>query len=135
MSRADENQDVLLIEGEVPHAAEQPSEEMRRCFDEVATVLRKYDIGITLCLANDRESVLLYRLPEWCAVALNNGDPEINPDRLWQVDDLEQLLSRTYRLTSALRQVHERMYDKSMQLETFVKDLGRHLLDPNRKSH
>ncbi len=135
MSQVDENQNVLLSEGEVSHTAEQPSEEMQRCFDEVATVLRKYDIGVTLCLANDQESVLLYRLPEWCAVALNDGEPEINPDRLWQTDDLEQLLFRTYRLTSALRQVHERMHDESAQLETFVKDLGRHLLDPNRKSH
>jgi hypothetical protein len=99
------------------------------------TVLGKYDIGVTLCLANDRESVLLYRLPDWCAVVLNDGEPEVNPDRLWQTDDLEQLMFRTYRLTSALRQVHERMHDESAQLETFVKDLGRHLLDPNRKSH
>ena len=134
MSSVDENQDVLS-EGEVLRTAEQPSEEMRRCLDEVATVLGKYDIGVTICLANDRESVLLYRLPDWCAVVLNDGEPELNPERLWQADDLEQLLFRTYRLSSALRQVHERMYDESAQLETFVKDLGRHLLDPNRKSH
>lgn len=134
MSSVDENQDVLS-EGEVLRTAEQPSEEMRRCLDEVATVLGKYDIGVTICLANDRESVLLYRLPNWCAVVLNDGEPELNPERLWQADDLEQLLFRTYRLSSALRQVHERMYDESAQLETFVKDLGRHLLDPNRKSH
>ncbi|HRD48130.1 MAG: hypothetical protein JNK95_07430 [Candidatus Competibacter sp.] len=134
MSSVDENQDVLS-EGEVLRTAEQPSEEMRRCLDEVATVLGKYDIGVTICLANDRESVLLYRLPDWCAVVLNDGEPELNPERLWQTDDLEQLLFRTYRLSSALRQVHERMYDESAQLETFVKDLGRHLLDPNRKSH
>ena len=134
MSRVDENQDVSS-ENEIPPAAEQPSEEMRRCLDEMATVLNKYDIGVTLCLANDRESVLLYRLPGWCAVVLNDGEPEVNPERLWQTDDLEQLMFRTYRLTSALRQVHERMHDESSQLETFVKDLGRHLLDPNRKSH
>lgn len=134
MSRVDENQDVSS-ENEIPPATEQPSEEMRRCLDEMATVLNKYDIGVTLCLANDRESVLLYRLPDWCAVVLNDGEPEVNPERLWQTDDLEQLMFRTYRLTSALRQVHERMHDESSQLETFVKDLGRHLLDPNRKSH
>lgn len=135
MSRVDKNQDILFSEGEVLHAAEQPSKEMQCCLDELAEVLRKYDIGVTLCLANDRESVLLYRLPEWCAVVLNNGNPEINPERLWQVDNLEQLLSRTYRLSSALRQIHERTCDKSAQLETFVRDLGRHLLDPDRKSH
>jgi hypothetical protein len=134
MSSVDEKQEVLSA-GEVPRPVEQPGEEMRRCLDEVADVLGKYDIGVTLCLANDRESVLLYRLPDWCAVVLNDGEPEVNPDRLWQTDDLEQLMFRTYRLTSALRQVHERMHDESAQLETFVKDLGRHLLDPNRKSH
>lgn len=134
MSSVDEKQDVLNA-GEIPHTAEQPGEEMRRCLDEVATVLGKYDIGVTICLANDRESVLLYRLPDWCAVVLNDGEPELNSERLWQTDDLEQLLFRTYRLSSALRQVHERMYDELAQLETFVKDLGRHLLDPNRKSH
>jgi hypothetical protein len=134
MRRVDEIQD-LSSENEVPPTAVQPSEEMRRCLDEVATVLRKYDIGVTLCLANDRESVLLYRLPEWCAVLLNDGEPEVNPEQLWQTDNLEQLLFRTYRLTSALRQVHERMHDESSQLESFVKDLSQHLLDPNRKSH
>ncbi|CDH44484.1 MAG: hypothetical protein IPL59_15580 [Candidatus Competibacteraceae bacterium] len=134
MSSVDEKQEVMIA-GEVPRTAEQPSEEMRRCLDEVATVLGKYDIGVTLCLANDRESVLLYRLPDWCAVVLNDGEPEVNPERLWQTDDLEQLMFRTYRLTSALHQVHERMHDESAQLETFVKDLGRHLLDPNRKCH
>lgn len=134
MRRVDETQDVLS-ESEAPPNTAQPSEEMRRCLDEVATVLRKYDIGVTLCLANDRESVLLYRLPEWCAVLLNDGEPEVNPEQLWQTDDLEQLLFRTFRLTSALRQVHERMHDESTQLEGFVKDLSQHLLDPNRKSH
>ena len=92
MSRVDEDLE-LPNEGEVPKTEERPSEEMQRCLDEVVTVLRKYELGVTLCLANDRESVLMYRIPEWCAVALNDGAPEVNLDKLWQTDDLEQLLS------------------------------------------
>ncbi|MBL8259175.1 MAG: hypothetical protein JNM60_05150 [Candidatus Competibacteraceae bacterium] len=134
MSRLDEEQE-FSNEGEVPQTSEQPSEEMQRCLDEVVTVLRKYDIGVTLCLANDRESVLMYRLPEWCAVELNDGSPEVNSDKLWQTDDLEQLLSRSYRLASALAQVNERLHAESTRLEDFVRNLGQHLLDPNRKSH
>ncbi len=134
MSRVDEEQDVPN-DGEVLQTSEQPSEEMQRCLDEVVTVLRKYDAGVTLCLANDRESVLMYRIPEWCAVALSDDGPEINPDKLWQTDDLEQLLLRTYRLASALRHMNERLHAESSRLEDFVKDLGKHLLDPNRKSH
>ncbi|HCK81831.1 MAG TPA: hypothetical protein PK880_09955 [Candidatus Competibacter sp.] len=134
MSRVDEDLE-LSNEGEVPQTEERPSEEMQRCLDEVVTVLRKYELGVTLCLANDRESVLMYRIPEWCAVALNDGAPEVNLDRLWQTDDLEQLLSRTYRLANALCQVNERLHAESARLEDFVKNLGQHLLDPNRKSH
>lgn len=134
MSRVDEEQEVLS-EGEMLQNSERPSEEMQRCLDEVVAVLRKYDIGVTLCLASDRESVLMYRIPEWCAVALNDGAPEVNPDKLWQTDDLEQLLSRTYRLTNALCQMNERLHAESARLDDFVKNLGQHLLDPNRKSH
>ncbi len=134
MSNADEEREVLN-EGEALQTSEQPSEEMQRCLDEVVAVLRKYDIGVTLCLASDRESVLMYRIPEWCAVMLNNGAPEINPDQLWQTDDLEQLLFRTHRLANALCQTSERLHAESMRLEEFVRDLGQHLLDPNRKSH
>jgi len=134
MSNADEEREVLN-EGEALQTSEQPSEEMQRCLDEVVAVLRKYDIGVTLCLASDRESVLMYRIPEWCAVMLNNGAPEINPDQLWQTDDLEQLLFRTHRLANALCQTSERVHAESMRLEEFVRDLGQHLLDPNRKSH
>ncbi len=134
MDREDEEQE-LSDEGETSPINAQPSEEMQHCLDEVVAVLRKYDIGVTLCLANDRESVLMYRIPDWCAVMLNDGEPEINPDKLWQTDDLEQLLSRTYRLASALAQTSERLHSESMQLEEFVRNLGEHLLDPNRKSH
>lgn len=134
MSRVDEESDVQS-ESELLQTSEQPSEEMQRCLDEVVAVLRKYEVGVTLCLANDRESVLMYRIPEWCAVALNDGGPEINPDKLWQADDLEQLLFRTYRLASALRHMNERLHTESTRLENFVRDLGQHLLDPNRKSH
>jgi hypothetical protein len=134
MSRVDEEQEVLN-EGEGLQTSERPSEEMQHCLDEVVAVLRKYDIGVTLCLASDRESVLMYRIPEWCAVVLNDGAPEVNPEKLWQTDDLEQLLFRTYRLTNALCQMSERLHTESMQLEDFVRNLGQHLLDPNRKSH
>lgn len=134
MSRVDEEQE-FLNEAEVPQTGEHPSEEMQRCLDEVVAVLRKYDIGVTLCLANDRESVLMYRLPEWCAVALNDGAPEVNMDNLWQTDNLEQLLSRTHRLASALCQVNERLHAESVRFQDFVQNLGQHLLDPNRKSH
>ncbi len=134
MSRVDEEQEVLS-EGEVLQTNERPSEEMQRCLDEMVAVLRKYDIGVTLCLASDRESVLMYRIPEWCAVALNDGTPEVNSDKLWQTDDLEQLMSRTYRLTTALSQMNERLHNESVRLDEFVKNLGQHLLDPNRKTH
>ena len=82
---------------------------MQRCLDEVVAVLRKYDLGVTLCLASDRESVLMYRIPEWCAVALSDNGPEVNPEKLWQTDDLESLLFRTYRLANSLRQMNERL--------------------------
>ena len=134
MSGVDEEQEVS-DEGELPQTDEQPSEEMQRCLDEIVEVLRKYDLGVALCLANDRESVLMYRIPDWCAVVLNEGEPEINPEKLWQTDDLEQLLSRTYRLTTALCQMSERLHAESSRLEDFVRNLGQHLLDPNRKSH
>ncbi|MGB2973342.1 MAG: hypothetical protein WBD29_13400 [Candidatus Competibacter sp.] len=134
MSRVDEDLE-LPNEGEVPKTEERPSEEMQRCLDEVVTVLRKYELGVTLCLANDRESVLMYRIPEWCAVALNDGAPEVNLDKLWQTDERVQLLSRTYRLANALCHVNERLHAESARLEDFVKNLGQHLLDPNRKSH
>lgn len=134
MSGVDEEQEVSG-EGELPQTDEQPSEEMQRCLDEIVEVLRKYDLGVTLCLANDRESVLMYRIPDWCAVMLNDGEPEINPEKLWQTDDLEQLLSRTYRLAMALSQTSERLHAESSRLEDFVRNLGQHLLDPNRKSH
>lgn len=134
MSGVDEEQEVFN-EGELPQASERPSEEMQRCLEEVVAVLRKYDVGVTLCLANDRESVLMYRIPEWCAVVLNDGAPEVNPDKLWQTDDLEQLLSRTYRLANALCQMNERLHAESARFEDFVRNLGQHLLDPNRKSH
>ena len=134
MSKGDQELEVPEV-GEVSQSNEHPSEEMQRCLDDVVAVLRKYDIGVTLCLASDRESVLMYRIPEWCAVMLNDGEPEVNPDKLWQTDDLEQLLSRTYRLASALCQMDERLHTESVRLEEFVQNLGQHLLDPNRKSH
>lgn len=134
MSNADEEREVLN-EGEALQTSEQPSEEMQRCLDEVVTVLRKYDIGVTLCLASDRESVLLYRIPEWCAVSLSDQGPEINSDPLWQTDDLEHLLLRTYQMSSALRQMNERMSSESARLDDFVRNLGQHLLDPDRKAH
>lgn len=134
MSKGDQELEVPEV-SEVSQSNEQPSEEMQRCLDDVVAVLRKYDIGVTLCLASDRESVLMYRIPEWCAVMLNDGEPEVNPDKLWQTDDLEQLLSRTYRLASALCQMNERLHTESVRLEEFVQNLGQHLLDPNRKSH
>lgn len=134
MSGVDEEQNIPG-ESEVPQTSDQPSEEMQRCLDEIIAILRKYDVGVTLCLANDRESVLMYRIPEWCAVVLGDNGPEVNPDKLWQTDDLEHLLSRTYRLASALRYTNERLNAESARLEDFVRDLGRHLLDPNRKSH
>lgn len=134
MSRLDEDQEILN-ESEILLANKQPGEKMQCCLDEVLTVLRKYDVGVTLCLANDRESMLMYRLPEWCAVSLSQGGPEINPDKLWQSTDLEQLLSRTYRLATALHHMNEYLQVESSRLEDFVKDLGQHLLDPNRRTH
>ncbi len=134
MNRLDE-EPTVPGEGDVLQTSDQPSEEMQRCLDEVVAVLRKYDLGVTLCLASDRESVLMYRIPEWCAVALSDNGPEVNPEKLWQTDDLESLLFRTYRLANSLRQMNERLQGESVRLEDFVGELGQHLLDPNRKSH
>lgn len=134
MNRLDE-EPMVPGEGDVLQTSDQPSEEMQRCLDEVVAVLRKYDLGVTLCLASDRESVLMYRIPEWCAVALSDNGPEVNPEKLWQTDDLENLLFRTYRLANSLRQMNERLQGESVRLEDFVGELGQHLLDPNRKSH
>ncbi len=134
MNRLDE-EPTVPGEGDVLQTSDQPSEEMQRCLDEVVAVLRKYDLGVTLCLASDRESVLMYRIPEWCAVALSDNGPEVNPEKLWQTDDLENLLFRTYRLANSLRQMNERLQGESVRLEDFVGELGQHLLDPNRKSH
>ena len=134
MNRLDE-EPMVPGEGDVLQTSDQPSEEMQRCLDEVVAVLRKYDLGVTLCLASDRESVLMYRIPEWCAVALSDNGPEVNPEKLWQTDDLENLLFRTYRLANSLRQMNERLQGDSVRLEDFVGELGQHLLDPNRKSH
>ena len=134
MSRLDE-EPAIPGEGDVLQTNDQPSEEMQRCLDEVVAVLRKYDLGVTLGLASDRESVLMYRIPEWCAVALSDNGPEVNSEQLWQTDNLENLLFRTYRLANALRQMSERIQGESARLEEFISDLGRHLLDPNRKSH
>ena len=134
MNRLDE-EPMVPGEGDVLQTSDQPSEEMQRCLDEVVAVLRKYDLGVTLCLASDRESVLMYRIPEWCAVALSDNGPEVNPEKLWQTDDLESLLFRTYRLANSLRQMNERLQGESVRLEDFVGELGQHLLDPNRKSH
>ena len=134
MSRLDE-EPAIPGEGDVLQTSDQPSEEMQRCLDEVVAVLRKYDLGVTLGLASDRESVLMYRIPEWCAVALSDNGPEVNSEQLWQTNNLENLLFRTYRLANALRQMSERVQSESVRLEEFVGDLGRHLLDPNRKSH
>ena len=61
MNRLDE-EPMVPGEGDVLQTSDQPSEEMQRCLDEVVAVLRKYDLGVTLCLASDRESVLMYRL-------------------------------------------------------------------------
>jgi hypothetical protein len=134
MSRLDKDS-AVPSEVDVLQTSDQPSAEMQRCLDEVVAVLRKYDLGVTLGLANDRESVLMYRIPEWCAVALSDHGPEVNSEQLWQTDDLENLLFRTYRLANALRQMSEGIQSESVRLEDFVSDLGRHLLDPNRKSH
>lgn len=124
----------LTQESDISHS-ERPSKDMQYCLDEIVSVLRKHDVGVTLCLANDKESVLMYRIPEWCAVVLNDGEPEINPERLWQTENLELLLSRTYRLASTICQMNERLYGEASRLEEFVRSLSQHLLDPNRKSH
>ncbi|PIE83318.1 MAG: hypothetical protein CSA09_02270 [Candidatus Contendobacter odensis] len=121
--------------GEVLQTNEKPSEEMQHCLEEVVAILRKYEVGVSLCLANDRESVLLYRLPEWCAVSLSDNGPEVNSDQLWQTDNLEELLSRSYRLAGGLSQVNARLHAESERIEDFIRDLGHHLLDPDRKSH
>ena len=134
MSRLDE-EPAIPGEGDVLQTSDQPSEEMQRCLDKMVAILRKYDLGVTLGLASDRESVLMYRIPEWCAVALSDNGPEVNSEQLWQTDNLENLLFRTYRLANALRQMSERIQGESARLEEFISDLGRHLLDPNRKSH
>lgn len=135
MSNSLDKESVIPVEGDVQHIGERPSEDMQHCLDEVVAVLRKYPVGVTLCLASDRESVLLYRIPEWCAVSLSDNGPEINSDPLWQTDDLEHLLLRTYQMSSALRQMNERMATESAHLDNFVQSLGQHLLDPDRKSH
>jgi hypothetical protein len=135
MSSGLDKESVIPVDGDVQHIGERPSEDMQHCLDEVVAVLRKYPVGVTLCLASDRESVLLYRIPEWCAVSLSDNGPEINSDPLWQTDDLEHLLLRTYQMSSALRQMNERMATESAHLDNFVQSLGQHLLDPDRKSH
>jgi hypothetical protein len=38
-------------------------------------------------------------------------------------------------MSSALRQMSERMSTESARLDDFVRNLGQHLLDPDRKSH
>jgi hypothetical protein len=134
MSRVDK-EPAILSESDIQHIGEQPSEDLQRCLDEIVSVLRKYPVGVTLCLASDRESMLLYRIPEWCAVSMSDQGPEINSDLLWQTDDLEQLLLRTYQMSSALRQMNERMATESTRLDDFVRNLGQHLMDPDRKSH
>lgn len=134
MHRVDE-EEPGMSEGILSETKEELGEDMQACLDEIVDVLRKYDIGVTLSLANDRESVLIYRIPEWCAVMLNDGEPEINPETLWKTDDLEQLLSRTYRLANTLCQTSEHLHAEAERLEEFVQHLGQHLLDPNRKSH
>jgi hypothetical protein len=134
MSSVDK-ESAIPVEGDVQQIGERPSEDMQHCLDEVVAVLRKYPVGVTLCLASDRESVLLYRIPEWCAVSLSDKGPEINSDPLWQTDDLEHLLFRTYQMSSALRQMNERMATESARLDDFVQNLGQHLLDPDCKSH
>lgn len=134
MSRLDKEL-TIPSEGDVQQTGERPSEDMQHCLDEVVAVLRKYPVGVTLCLASDRESVLLYRIPEWCAVSLSDDGPEINSDPLWQTEDLEQLLLRTYQMSSALRHMNERMSTESARLDDFVQNLSRHLLNPDRKSH
>lgn len=126
---------MLPGDGDQEPTPERPSVEMQRCLDEIVAVLRKYPVGVMVCLASDRESMLLYRIPEWCAVSLSDNGPEINSDALWQADDLEQLLLRTYQMSSALRQMSERMSSESEHLDDFVQQLGHHLLDPDRKAH
>jgi hypothetical protein len=134
MSSVDK-ESAIPVEGDVQQIGERPSEDMQHCLDEVVAVLRKYPVGVTLCLASDRESVLLYRIPEWCAVSLSDKGPEINSGPLWQTDDLEHLLFRTYQMSNALRQMNERMATESARFDDFVQNLGQHLLDPDRKSH
>ncbi|MDQ5909063.1 MAG: hypothetical protein QG599_1157 [Pseudomonadota bacterium] len=135
MSQLDKEASAIPTENDVHQTGRQPSEDMQRCLDEVVAVLRKYPVGVTLCLASDQESVLLYRIPEWCAVSLSDNGPEVNADPLWETDDLEQLLVRTYQMSSALRTMNERMSSESAQLDDFVQSLGQHLLDPDRKAH
>ena len=130
-----EKEPTVPDEGDVQHCDRPPSEDLQKCLDEVVAVLRKYPVGVTLCLASDRESVLLYRIPEWCAVSMSDTGPEVNSEVLWQADDLEQLLLRTWQVSSALRQMNERMTSESARLDDFVHDLGQHLLDPDHKSH
>ncbi|HAS51840.1 MAG TPA: hypothetical protein DCS21_08915 [Gammaproteobacteria bacterium] len=135
MSRLDKEASAIPTESDVQQTGHPPSEDMQRCLDEVVAVLRKYPVGVTLCLASDQESVLLYRIPEWCAVSLSDNGPEVNSDPLWETDDMEQLLVRTYQMSSALRSMNERMSSESAQLDDFVQSLGQHLLDPDRKAH
>ncbi|MCB1770790.1 MAG: hypothetical protein KDJ31_14000, partial [Candidatus Competibacteraceae bacterium] len=108
MSRVNKEPSAVMNEDDVQQTGERPSVEMQHCLDEVVAVLRKYEVGVTLCLASDRESVLLYRIPEWCAVSLSDNGPEINTDQLWQTDDLEKLLFRSYQMSTALREMNER---------------------------
>ncbi|HRX70386.1 MAG: hypothetical protein KDJ22_06790 [Candidatus Competibacteraceae bacterium] len=135
MSRVDKEPSTVISEDDVQQTGERPSVEMQHCLDEVVAVLRKYEVGVTLCLASDRESVLLYRIPEWCAVSLSDNGPEINTDQLWQTDDLEKLMFRSYQMSTALREMNERMHTESTRLDEFVRNLGQHLLDPDRKAH
>lgn len=135
MGSVDKETTPPLEENDIQQTNPQPSEDMQRCLDEMVAVLRKYPVGVTLCLASDQESVLLYRIPEWCAVSMSENGPEINSDPLWQTDDLELLLLRTYQMSSALRQMNERMSSEAARLDDFVRNLGQHLLDPDRKPH
>jgi len=134
MSRVNKESSVAS-EADVQQTGERPSVEIQHCLDEVVAVLRKYEVGVTLCLASDRESVLLYRIPEWCAVSLSDNGPEINSDQLWQTDDLEKLLFRSCQMSTALREMNERMHTESTRLDEFARNLGQHLLDPDRKAH
>lgn len=126
---------AIFEDNELTHATQAPSEEMQRCLDEVLEVLRKYPLGMTLCLASDQESALLYRIPEWCAVSMRENGPEVNDDLLWETDDLGLLILRTYHMSNALREMTQRIANESARIDDFVRDLGQHLLDPDNKPH